>query len=218
VTDRYEAEETQRLLMRELDHRMKNTLQVIQAIIRRTATSQDSIAKFEHALLGRVGAMSRAHDLLASERWHGADITAVVRQETEHLASGHAIVVAGPHFRLSPKAALSLALVIHELGTNAVKYGALSAAEGRVKITWEIDRAAREPRLVLRWEESRGPRVAPSKRRGFGSLLIERSIAYELDGSAEIDYREEGLVCTITAPLRAVRSFAQPQQSMLAAQ
>ncbi len=216
VTDRYEAEETQRLLMRELDHRMKNTLQVIQAIIRRTATSQESIQKFEQALLGRVGAMSRAHDLLANERWHGADITAVVRQETEHLSGGRAITAQGPHFRLSPKAALSLALVIHELGTNAVKYGALSVADGKVAINWEIDRTSQEPRLVLRWQESQGPRVVPPKRRGFGSLLIERSIAYELDGTADVSYREEGLICIIAAPLRTVRSFAQPNQSMLA--
>jgi PAS domain S-box-containing protein len=218
VTDRYEAEETQRLLMRELDHRMKNTLQVIQAIIRRTATSQESISKFEQALLGRVGAMSRAHDLLARERWHGADISAVIHQETEHLSAGRAIVSHGPHFRLSPKAALSLALVIHELGTNAVKYGALSTADGKVEIVWEVDRALKEPRLVLRWQESGGPPVMPATRRGFGSLLIERSIAYELDGSAEVDYRQEGLICTIAAPLRTVRSFAQPHPTMLAAQ
>jgi PAS domain S-box-containing protein len=216
VTDRYEAEETQRLLMRELDHRMKNTLQVIQAIIRRTATTQESISKFEQALLGRVGAMSRAHDLLARERWHGADIEAVIRQETEHLSAARAIAAAGPRFRLSPKAALSLALVIHELATNAVKYGALSAHAGKVEITWEVERSMKEPRLVLHWKESGGPRVLPARRHGFGSLLIERSIAYELDGSAELDYREEGLVCTIAAPLRTVRSFAQPHQSMLA--
>jgi PAS domain S-box-containing protein len=217
VTDRYEAEETQRLLMRELDHRMKNTLQVIQAIIRRTATTQESIAKFEQALLGRVGAMSRAHDLLARERWHGAEIAAVIGQETEPLSAGRAIVARGPSLRLSPKAALSLALVIHELATNAVKYGALSTAEGKVDIRWEVDRAPREPRLVLRWQESDGPAVAPARHRGFGSLLIERSIAYELDGSAEVDYRREGLICTIVAPLRTVRSFAQLDQGILAA-
>jgi two-component sensor histidine kinase len=207
VTDRYEAEETQRLLMRELDHRMKNTLQVIQAIIRRTATTQASIAKFEEALLGRVGAMSRAHDLLANERWHGADITAVVRQETEHLGGQRAVTAAGPHIRLNPKAALSLALVIHELGTNAVKYGSLSATGGKVEITWNIDRSQREPRLMLTWQESNGPAVLPATHRGFGSLLIERSIAYELDGTAQLNYRSEGLICVISAPLRAVRPF-----------
>ena len=153
VTDRYEAEETQRLLMRELDHRMKNTLQVIQAIIRRTATSQETIAKFEHALLGRIGAMSRAHDLLAAERWHGADMAAVVRQETEHLGAGKAVTAGGPQLRLTPKAALSLALVIHELGTNALKHGALSVPAGTVDVSWDVTDSPGEPQLVLRWLE-----------------------------------------------------------------
>jgi len=213
VTARYEAEETQLLLMRELDHRMKNTLQVIQALIRRTATSQGSIATFEEALLGRVGAMSRAHDLLAEERWHGADLAAVVQQETEHFGVGQAISAKGPRMRLNPKAALSLALVIHELGTNALKYGALSVHEGKVALTWDIDRSDKDPRLVLVWRETNGPPVTRSAHRGFGSLLIERSIAYELDGAAELDYRPEGLVCTISAPLKSIRPFlSHPQQ------
>ena len=164
--------------------------------------------------------MSRAHDLLANERWHGADITAVVRQETEHLGGQRAVTASGPHVRLNPKAALALALVVHELGTNAVKYGALSVTGGKVDIGWRVDRSSKEPQLVLHWEESNRPQVVPSEHRGFGSLLIERSISYELDGSAQLDYRRDGLICTISAPLRAVRPFLSHQspEGILAAQ
>jgi two-component sensor histidine kinase len=207
VTDRFEGEQTQRLLMRELDHRMKNTLQVVQAVIRRTARTQRSIPQFETALLGRVGAMSRAHDLLAQERWIGADIATVVRQEAAIFDAGSAIRLGGPPVRLNPRAALSIALAIHELGTNAAKYGALSVSAGMASAGWSIDRDASEPCLVLRWEESGGPPVAAPQARGFGSMLIERSIAYELDGKATIDYREAGLTCTIAIPLRTIRPF-----------
>jgi PAS domain S-box-containing protein len=207
ITDRHEAEETQRLLMRELDHRMKNALQVIQAIVRRTAASQDSIAGFESSLLGRLGAMSRAHDLLASERWHGADIREIFRQEAAQLSDG-ALDIDGPSIRLNPRAAQSMALVIHELSTNAVKYGSLSLPGGRATARWWVESVRGQRSLVLRWEEHDGPKVRPPKRRGFGSLLIERSIAHELDGTAELDYRESGLVCSITVPLGTARPFA----------
>jgi two-component sensor histidine kinase len=187
---------------------MKNMLQVVQAVIRRTAKARDSVEDFERSLLGRLTAMSRAHDLLASQKWHGADISAVIRQEAGNFGGASVVRVDGPHLRLNPKAALSFAMVVHELGTNALKYGALLSHDGRVDVTWQVERGAGERRLVFRWEESGGPRVQPPARRGFGSLLVERSIAYELDGSATLDYRPEGLVCVISAPLSAVQPFA----------
>src|SRR4029078_1439921 len=143
---------------------------------RRSSDLQGSIATFEEALLGRVGAMSRAHDLLAEERWHGVDLAAVVQQETEHFGVGQERSAQGPRMRLNPKAALSLALVIHELGTNALKYGALSVHEGKVALTRAIERRQKHPRLVLEWRETNGPPVTRSAHRGLGSLLIERSI------------------------------------------
>ena len=208
VTDRYEGEEAQRLLMRELDHRMKNTLQVIQAIIRRTARAHSSVPSFEASLLGRVTAMARAHELRAQERWLGADIRTIVDQETRTFDTGGAIAASGPARRINPKAALSIALAMHELGTNASKYGALSAPGGRVAVDWRIEAEEAEPRLVLTWTESGGPPVQPPKERGFGSMLIERSIAYELDGEAAVDYRREGIVCRIAIPLRTIAPFA----------
>jgi two-component sensor histidine kinase len=193
--------------MRELDHRMKNTLQVIQAIIRRTARSHRTVETFEQSLLGRVNAMSRAHELLAQERWLGADASTVIRQETSTFDTGNAIATEGPLIRLNPKAALSFALAIHELGTNASKYGALSTPAGKVRVAWSIERTGKEPRFMLCWKETGGPEVKQPEQRGFGSMLIERSIAYELDGEATVEYRPEGLVCTILAPLRTIRPF-----------
>lgn len=209
VTDRHEAQETQRLLMRELDHRMKNTLQVIQAIIRRTARTQRSISMFEQSLLGRLQTMSRAHELLAGERWLGADIDTVIRQEAGSFDVGGVIRISGPRLRLSPKAALSFALVIHELGTNASKYGALSLPAGRVDISWLVERIDGDMWMVLKWRESGGPPVNPPDERGFGSMLIERSIAYELGGDARLEFLADGLVCEIRAPLQTIRPFAK---------
>ena len=216
ITSRHEGEQTQRLLMRELDHRMKNTLQVIQAVIRRTARAQSSIEAFERSLLGRVGAMSRAHDLLADEHWLGAEMKAVVTQEVSSFDAGGAISTSGPHLRLNPRAALSIALVIHELATNASKYGALSSTEGRIAVTWQADRSGGEPAIVLRWEESKGPEVSPPTSKGFGSMLIESSIAYELEGEARLHYRRDGLVCVISMPLRMLRPFMDEQSRNVA--
>ena len=207
ITDRHEGEQTQRLLMRELDHRMKNTLQVIQAVIRRTARTQGSIETFERSLLGRVGAMSRAHDLLAQERWLGAEMGTVIDQEVKSFDPGGAIRASGPSIRLNPRAALSVALAIHELGTNAAKYGALASSGGTISLTWSIDRSGDQPMVVLRWQESGGPEVSIPENKGFGSMLIERSIAYELEGHAVLDYRREGLVCEIFVPFRMLRPF-----------
>jgi two-component sensor histidine kinase len=213
VTDRYESEETQRLLMRELDHRMKNTLQVIQAIIRRTAKSHDTVEKFEQSLIGRVNAMARAHELLAHERWMGADIGTIIAQESSNFDAADAIQSSGPRIRLNPRAALSFALATHELGTNALKYGALSVPGGKVNITWSVEPTDGSPRLVLRWNEAGGPPVKQPTRQGFGTMLIERSIAYELDGTATVEYRREGFSCTISAPLSAIRPFAPDRAS-----
>lgn len=209
VTDRHEAQETQRLLMRELDHRMKNTLQVIQAIIHRTARSQVSIPLFEKSLIGRIQAMSRAHELLAGERWLGADMDTVIRQEAGSFDIGGVMRISGPRLRLNPKAALSFALVIHELGTNASKYGALSTPAGRVDISWSLKRLDEEMWMELRWQESGGPPVEPPEDRGFGSLLIERSIAYELGGDAHLEFKTAGLECEIRVPLQTVRPLVK---------
>jgi two-component sensor histidine kinase len=130
----------------------------------------------------------------------------VIAQEVGSFDSGGAISTGGPRLRLNPRSALAIALVIHELGTNASKYGALSVPGGKVAVTWQAEGGS-EPAITLRWEESGGPGVSPPTSTGFGSMLIENSIAYELEGRTQLDYRREGLVCVIWMPLRMVRPF-----------
>jgi PAS domain S-box-containing protein len=205
VSERVEAAETERLLMRELDHRMKNTLQVVQGVVRRTARSHDTVDAFENALLGRITTMARAHDLLARERWLGADLRTVVLQEIQPFEEGRSITVSGPPIRINPKGALAFALAMHELGTNAIKYGALSVSEGRLDISWSLEGGDGDRRLVFDWRESNGPQVAMPERRGFGSLLLERSITYDLDGKTYLDFAPEGVNCRIEIPWERVR-------------
>jgi two-component sensor histidine kinase len=205
VSERVEAAETERLLMRELDHRMKNTLQVVQGVVRRTAHSHDSVDAFEDALLGRITTMARAHDLLAQERWLGADLRTIVLQEIQPFEQGRSIAVTGPPIRINPKGALAFALAMHELGTNAIKYGALSVAEGRLDIGWTLEGDDDSRELIFHWRESKGPVVAIPERRGFGSLLLERSISYDLDGRTHLDFAPEGVSCQIEIPWNRVR-------------
>ncbi len=205
VTERVEAAETERLLMRELDHRMKNTLQVVQGVIRRTARSHDSVDAFETSLLGRITTMARAHDLLARERWLGADLRTIVLQEIQPFEESRSITVTGPPIRINPKGALAFALAMHELGTNAIKYGALSVADGRLDIDWSLEEADEDRCLIFHWRESKGPHVAAPERRGFGSLLLERSIKYDLDGETYLDFAPEGVSCRIEIPWERVR-------------
>lgn len=205
VSERVEAAETERLLMRELDHRMKNTLQVVQGVVRRTAHSHKTVEAFEAALLGRITTMARAHDLLARERWLGADLRTVVLQELQPFEQGHSIIVTGSPIRINPKGALAFALAIHELGTNAIKYGALSVEDGRLEIDWSFEGEDTGRRLVFRWRESKGPAVSIPERRGFGSLLLERSITYDLDGKTVLDFAPEGVSCRIEIPWERIR-------------
>ncbi|MEJ8570038.1 HWE histidine kinase domain-containing protein [Microbaculum marinum] len=205
VSERVEAAETERLLMRELDHRMKNTLQVVQGVVRRTARSHNSVGSFESALLGRITTMARAHDLLARERWLGADLRTVILQEIQPFEEGRSVTVSGPPIRVNPKGALALALAIHELGTNAIKYGALSVPEGRLDIEWSLEGDDRDRMLVFNWWESEGPKVSIPDHRGFGSLLLERSITYDLDGRTHLDFAPDGVSCRIEIPWERVR-------------
>lgn len=218
VTERVQASATMRLMMRELDHRMKNTLQVIQGIIRRTARGHSTVETFESALLGRIGTMARAHGLLAEERWMGADLRTVILQELEPFDEAHSAQVSGPPIRIHPRGALAFSMAVHELGTNATKYGALSVPQGRVAIDWAIDGEGDDRSLVFSWRESNGPTVEEPTRRGFGSLLLERSLAYDLDGQTHLEFRPSGLVCHIVLPWERVRpAMTRPGRDALVA-
>jgi PAS domain S-box-containing protein len=200
VTERRRAEEHQRLLVNELNHRVKNTLAIIQGIAQQTFRGSDVPAARREAFEGRLAALSDAHNLLTRENWDTASIREVLETAVEPYRGGEGrVTLEGPDLRLAPRTAVSLALAVHELGTNAAKYGALSAAAGRVSIRW----TAEGGRLGLLWEESGGPAVTPPETRGFGTRMIERALAPELGGEARIDFRPSGLVCSVGAVLAA---------------
>jgi two-component sensor histidine kinase len=199
VTARRRVEELQRLLMREFDHRARNMLATIQAMISLTARTQSDIHQFVAAVQSRIRSMARAHELIAGSRWTGARLRDIVSDELAPYVEGRsdAASIIGADEMLTPGATMAVAMAIHELTTNAAKYGALSVAEGKIDI-----RFLRDPdgSLLIEWRESGGPRVSPPTHRGFGSLLIEGSIRAEVGGTAEVRYLPEGVRCTITIP------------------
>ena len=201
---RIEADEQQRILNRELSHRLKNTLAVVQAIVSQTLRNVTDVEAAKEALAARLIALGKAHDILLSGEGESADFEAV-------LASALAIHddrqpdrfrISGPPIELGAKAALSLALMLHELATNAAKYGALSVPDGRVAVTWDVTAPmGGEPMVRMTWRESGGPTVAIPTRKGFGSRLIERGLVGAVGGTVGLDYDPAGVVCRVTAPL-----------------
>ncbi|QFU14878.1 PAS domain-containing sensor histidine kinase [Microvirga thermotolerans] len=202
------AEEHQRLLINELNHRVKNTLATVQSIASQTLRNSGSIDEARAAMEERLFALSRAHDVLTRENWGSADLREIVgeamapyRHERESR-----LRMEGPAVRLPPRMALAIAMALQELATNAVKYGALSNATGEVSVRWTVSHRS-GPCLHLVWSETGGPPVEVPSRRGFGTRLIERSLAHDLDGRAEIRFTREGVVCTVDAPLVAGASL-----------
>ncbi|MFC7331836.1 PAS domain S-box protein [Rhodocista pekingensis] len=196
ITERRQLEEARALLMREVDHRAKNALAVVQALV--GLTSADSVAAFKEAVTGRVSAMARAHSLLAANRWLGGDLAGLAGEELEPYAGR--VRMAGPAVDLPADYIQAVSLSLHELATNAAKHGALSSPDGRVDLRWDLAGGGRALRLV--WEESGGPPVAgPPRRSGFGSSLLVRSIRGQLGGTLRQDWRPQGLLCEIVLPL-----------------
>lgn len=196
------------MLLNELNHRVKNTLATVQAIATQTfkgsALGEEATAAFH----GRLAALSSAHSLLIGASWESAELRDVIEQAVSPHGGNDLdrFRIAGPSLRLGPKPALAIAMALHELCTNAAKYGALSRPEGHVGVTWTIGDDVTPPRLSIRWEESGGPEVQKPKRKGFGSRLIERLLAEELNGEIELDYRPTGVVCTVDASLPTIAS------------
>jgi two-component sensor histidine kinase len=197
------AAEHQKLLIDELNHRVKNTLATVQSIATQTLRTADTTQDAKDALERRLLALSRAHDVLTRENWEGADLMDVVERALEpyQVHSENRLHITGPHVRLTPRMSLALAMALHELATNAVKYGALSNKSGIIDVSWAVQDGAAPPRLVLQWKEAGGPPVVAPRRRGFGSRLIERSLAQDLDGQVDIAFAPTGVVCTVNAPV-----------------
>jgi len=198
---RRKAEQRQALLINELNHRVKNSLATVQAIAQQTLRAPEVPEAPRRAFSDRLLALARAHDILTDESWESADIRDVVAGALEPFGGGNErrFHIEGPPLRLSPKVALSFALALHELATNAAKYGALSVPQGRIEVIWNLEGLDGARRLRLRWVEKDGPLVAPPSRKGFGSRLIERGLAGELRGSAQVSYPPSGVMCEIDA-------------------
>lgn len=200
ISKRKHDEERQTLLMREIDHRSRNMLAIIQALVNLTAASKTDMPEFVAAVQARIAAMSHAQDLIARRRWQGASLRALIHDPLSAYTAEWpgALVLEGPDLVLRPEAAMGLSMVIHELATNAAKYGALSSPEGRVVVRWR-----REPDgdVALEWQERGGPpiREAP-RRKGFGSTLITASLAGGIGGSARLRFELEGLTCSVRLP------------------
>jgi two-component sensor histidine kinase/DNA-binding response OmpR family regulator len=194
VTDRKEAEERQVLLAREVDHRARNALAVIQSIIRLTRAK--TVEDYVQAIEGRIKALARAHTLLSDSRWNGADLATLVADELAPYRAGDKIQCVGPDISLQPATAQGLALALHELATNAAKHGALSSPSGKIRLVWELHHDA----LMLHWDESGGPAIAPPSARNFGLKVIVASIEQQLGGRAEFDWNPKGLRCVFSIP------------------
>jgi PAS domain S-box-containing protein len=204
ISERKRAEEQQALLVRELHHRVRNTLATVQAIMGSTARSSDTIEEFKDALIGRIGALAKTHRLLTDEV---GDVSFgdVLHNELDAFDDGsdNRITLTGPDVPLSAQLAVSLGMAMHELTTNAAKYGALSVYGGKIDVTWSMTIEATRRTLNFDWIESGGPSVSPPKRQGFGSRLLEVVLPGQIQAAATIDYRPEGvrMHCVVPMPL-----------------
>jgi PAS domain S-box-containing protein len=205
ITPRKRFEEQQRILLAELNHRVKNNLAVVYSIAMQTVRNSSDLASFSGAFEGRLNALSLAHNVLTQTGWQRADLKALMEQVLApyRIADDtRAVRIDGPAVSIPPQFVLPLSLVFHELATNSAKYGALSTNSGELTVAWVLDGGAADAVLTLSWAERNGPKVVHPERAGFGTTLINYTIGYELDGEVDLDYRQDGLVCTLKFPLR----------------
>lgn len=199
------TEKQQEVLLRELNHRVKNILAITQAIAAQTLRGSGDLEEFERAFFGRLHALGRASTLLAASSWRATGLRPIIEAALEPHRTGENVRLTGPEVTLPSEMALMLSLALHELATNAVKYGALSVPQGRVEVVWAIEEpaSAGSPRLVLDWLERGGPVVRAPERQGFGGRLIESGIGDQLGGRVERRFSPEGAQCRIELPLHA---------------
>ena len=202
ISERKAAEDQQALLVRELHHRVKNTLATVQAIMGSTARSARTIEEFRDAIIGRIGSLAKTHLLLSDEAGI-VDFCGVVHKELDAfgIGEGGRITLSGPDVELPAQLAVTLGMAIHELTTNAVRFGALSVPEGKVDVSWSVTIAANGRRLDFDWVETGGPKVKKPKHKGFGTRLIDIVLPGQIQAKAEVAYRPEGVRVTGTVPL-----------------
>jgi PAS domain S-box-containing protein len=215
-TDQRENEERQRVLMHELAHRMKNTLAVVQAITSQSFRNSASLDEAAQAISARIAAYSKAHDILLQQNWLGTSIAMIVDATAVNLglAESDRFKASGPAVVLGPQAALAFSLVLHELATNASKYGALSAEVGHIEIVWSVKHKEGAEHLMFSWREIGGPLVTPPSKKGFGSRLIGSSLS--AFGDVSLHYLPEGLALELDAPLLKLqyKNYSDPEQQL----
>jgi two-component sensor histidine kinase len=215
-TERRRKEEALRLAFAELDHRVKNMLATVSAIVARTQETSSSMAEFVTAFDGRIRSMATTHEMLSSHQWHGLPLAELVRRILAPYATeGTVRIEVSDDVVLSAEAGQAVAMVLHELATNAAKFGALSAKDGCVAVRWaHIPNRESEGRLRIQWEESGGPTVRPQARPGYGSSVIRNLIPYELDGTVDIVRAPDGIRCTLEIPARWLASRGSGERAL----
>ena len=205
ITERKRAEVHQRILVAELDHRVKNVLATVSAVAGQTLETSKSMPHFVAALDGRIRSMATAHELLSTRQWQGMPLAELVRREFAAYASGNNTRIDGPEVMLSAEAGQGMAMVIHELVTNAAKYGALSTQSGRVSVRWyrKLNGSAQ---LILIWQETDGPRVEAPNKSGYGTRVVRDLIPYEFGGTVDLSFGPEGVQCRLEIPFDRVGS------------
>lgn len=203
ITNTKNAAEKTRFLLRELNHRVKNTLAMLQSLARQTLSRTSDPAEFMDAFSGRLRAISEAHTLLSDREWSGISLVDLITKQVEPYAIFDVaqIELVGEDIMLPPDHALGLGIALHELATNAAKYGALSVATGHVHIAWQLEVGLHESRIIIRWIESDGPRILAPDKRGLGLKLIERSLDKVLSSSVRLSYPETGMEALISMPV-----------------
>ena len=205
LDERDRSDERQRLLIRELHHRVKNTLANVQAVLGATARSSSSVEVFYKTFSARVQSLARTHSFLTDDYWQTAALQDILKAELAHYDDGGRVRLNGPHVSLNADHAVPLGMAIHELATNSGKYGALSVPSGKLNVDWSIYNEEGTERLSLKWDESGGPAVEPPKRKGFGSMLFERVLTVQLDAKVQMDFRPTGLHIELALPLKRER-------------
>jgi PAS domain S-box-containing protein len=200
VTERRRAEDHKGLLIAELDHRVKNTLATVSAVVSQTRQGRRSVADFAAALEGRLRSMAATHELLSARRWSGVSLANLVLHELAPYANRDNTEIDGPDLALRPEAGQAMAMVIHELATNAAKYGALSTNKGRVSIRWDRPLNGHTPHLVLEWQEIGGPPVSAPGNSGYGTTTIRDLIPYEFGGKVDLVFAPAGVKCRLELP------------------